>query len=104
MLGHSSQWYPVVATSFDHGQTFSQVTQLVPPDEQNWGDRVFIAVGPDGAVYVKWDYGPTRKTVTYLCDPSRSCGFSTGMLNIEMQNSTEHGKPFVPTTYVRPGI
>ena len=104
MLGHSSQWYPVVAASFDHGQTFTQVTHLVPPDEQNWGDRVFIAVGPDNAVYVTWDYGPSRKTVTYLCDPTGSCGFATGQLNVVMQKSTNHGKTFGPMTYVSPGF
>src|SRR6266481_4653382 len=27
MIAHSSQWYPVVAASFDHGVTFPQVTQ-----------------------------------------------------------------------------
>ena len=104
MLTHSSQWYPVVAASFDHGKTFSQVTHLVPPDEQNWGDRVFIAVGPNGAVYVTWDYGPSRKTVTYLCDPSGSCGFATGQLNVVMQKSTDRGKTFGPMTYVSPGF
>src|SRR5947207_11178628 len=104
MLGHSSQWHPVVAAAFDHGKTFSQVTQLVPPDEQNWGDRVFIAGGAGGMVYVTWDYGPSRKTVTYLCDPSGSCGFATGQLNVVMQKSTDHGKTFGPMTYVSPGF
>src|SRR5437016_5111822 len=32
MIAKSSQWYPVVAASFDHGLTFPQVTSLVPPD------------------------------------------------------------------------
>src|SRR2546423_13199945 len=54
MRTKESQWYPVVAASFDHGQTFSQVTPLVPPDPKNWGDRPFIAVGPEGNVYVTW--------------------------------------------------
>src|SRR5205823_461396 len=72
--------------------------------EQNWGDRVFIAVGLDGAVYVTWDYGPSRKTVTYLCDPSGSCGFATGQLNVVMQKSTDRGKSFGPMTYVSPGF
>jgi hypothetical protein len=104
MLTHSAQWYPVVAASFDHGKTFPQVTELVPPDEQNWGDRVFLAVGADNALYVTWDYGPSRKTVTYLCDPSGSCGFATGQLNVVMQRSTDHGKTFGGMTYVSPGF
>jgi len=36
MLSHGSQWYPVVAASFDHGATFPQVTPLLPPDAKNW--------------------------------------------------------------------
>ena len=38
MIAHGSQWYPVVAASFDHGVTFPQVSSLVPPDAKNWGD------------------------------------------------------------------
>ena len=104
MRTKDSQWYPVVATSFDHGQTFSQVTSLVPPDPKNWGDRPFIAVGPDGAVYVTWDYGPERTSVTYLCDPSGSCGFATGDLNVVIQKSTDHGATFGSMTPVSPGF
>ena len=59
MVTHGNQAYPVVAASFDHGETFPQVSSLVPPDAQNWGDRDFIAVGPDGTVYLTYDYGPT---------------------------------------------
>src|SRR5437879_11231637 len=104
MRTKDSQWYPVVAASFDHGQTFGQVTSLVPPDPKNWGDRPFIAVGPDGAVYVAWDYGPQRTSVTYLCDPSGSCAFATGDLNVVIQRSTDHGASFGPMTHVSPGF
>src|SRR5437879_3044873 len=60
MTSHGSQWYPVVATSFDHGQTFPQISSLVPPDPKNWGDRVFLATDPNhpGTVYLTYDYGP----------------------------------------------
>ena len=104
MIGRGSQWYPVVAASFDHGATFPQVTQLVPPDPKNWGDRDFIAVGPDGTVYVTWDYGPNRTSVTFLCAAGGSCGFATGDLNSVMQKSTDGGKTFGPMTYVSPGF
>jgi hypothetical protein len=60
MRTKNSQWYPVVAASFDHGQTFPRVTELVPPDAKNWGDRPFVAVGLDDSVYVTWDDGPNR--------------------------------------------
>jgi hypothetical protein len=104
MTGHSSQWYPVVAASFDHGKTFPQVTPLVPPDEKNWGDRPFIAVGPDGAVYLTYDYGPERTSVTYLCASNGSCGFATGDVNVVLQKSTDHGKTFGSMVHVSPGF
>ena len=108
MRSKNSQWYPVVAASFDQGQTFTQVTELVPPDPKNWGDRNFIAVGPDGTVYLTWDYGPSRTSVTYLCATGGSCGFATGDLNVVMQESTDRGKTFTaigaPGSFVSPGF
>jgi hypothetical protein len=104
MLGRGSQWYPIVAASFDHGVTFSQVSSLVPPDPKNWGDRDFIAVGPDGTVYVTWDYGPNRTSVTFVCSVGGSCGFSTGDLNAVMQRSTDGGKTWSKMFPVSPGF
>src|SRR6266699_7290168 len=104
MIAEASQWYPVVAASFDHGVTFPQVASLLPPDAKNWGDRPFIAVGPDGTVYVTWDYGPNRTSVTSICAADGSCGFATGDLNVVVQRSTDHGKTFGPQVYVSPGF
>jgi hypothetical protein len=104
MRAKNSQWNPVVTASFDHGQTFSQATELVPPDPKNWGDRDFISVGPDGTVYVTWDYGPDRSTVTFLCATNGSCGFATGELNVVVQKSTDQGKTFGPMIHVSPGF
>jgi hypothetical protein len=104
MRAKNGQWFPVVDASFDHGQTFSQSTELTPPDAKNWGDRDFIAVGSDGTVYVTWDYGPSRAVVTYICASNGSCGFATGDLNVVMQKSTNHGRTFGPMRYVSPGF
>lgn len=104
MVTHGAQWYPRIAASFDHGVTFPQVTDLAPPDAKNWGDRNFIAVGPDHTVYVTWDYGPDRSTVTTLCASNGSCGFATGQLNVVMQKSTDHGAHFGAMSYVSPGF
>ncbi len=104
MLARNSQWYPVVARSFDHGVTFPQVSSLIPPDAKNWGDRDFIAVAPNGEVYVTWDYGPNRTSVTFVCAASGSCGFSTGDLNAVFQKSTDGGKTWSQMTYVSPGF
>ena len=80
-----------VDASRDHGLTFPEVTSLVPPDPKNWGDRDFIAVGPDGTVYLTYDYGSTRTTVTFICSASGSCGYSTGDVNVVLQKSTDGG-------------
>lgn len=103
MVARSNQWYPVVDASYDHGQTFTQSTGLVPPDPKNWGDRVFLAVGPDGTVYVTWDYGPDRSTVTFVCASDGSCGYSTGQLNVVLQRSMDGGRTFSTMTPISPG-
>jgi hypothetical protein len=104
MIAKSSEWYPVVATSFDHGVTFPQVASLLPPDQKNWGDRPFIAAGADGTVYVTWDYGPERTSVTFICATAGSCAFATGDLNVVIQKSTDHGKSWGPIIPVSPGF
>jgi hypothetical protein len=104
MISKSSQYYPVVAASFDHGVTFPQVESLLPPDQKNWGDRPFLAVGPDESVYVTWDYGPNRTSVTYLCATAGSCAFATGDLNVVIQKSTDHGKTWGAIIPVSPGF
>jgi hypothetical protein len=102
MIAKSSKYYPVVAASFDHGVTFPQVASLLPPDQKNWGDRPFLAVGPNGAVYVTWDYGPNRTSVTYICATAGSCAFATGDLNVVIQKSTDRGKTWGPIIPVSP--
>jgi hypothetical protein len=104
MISKSSEWYPVVAASFDHGVTFPQVTEVIPPDQKNWGDRVFLATAPDGTLYLTWDYGPERTSVTYLCATNGSCAFATGDLNVVLQKSTDHGKSFGPMSHISPGF
>jgi hypothetical protein len=104
MIAKSGQWYPVVAASFDHGATFPQVSSLLPPDAKNWGDRDFIAVGPAGTVYVTWDYGPERTSVTFICATNGSCAFATGDLNVVLQKSTDHGRTWSPMSHISPGF
>ena len=104
MIAQAGEWYPVVATSFDHGVTFPQVASLTPPVQKNWGDRPFIAAGADGIVYVTWDYGPERTSVTFICATAGSCAFATGDLNVVIQKSTNHGKTWGPIIPVSPGF
>lgn len=52
MLSSGGYDYPVVSASFDQGAAVTQTTALRPLASGNWGDRDFIAVGPDGTIYV----------------------------------------------------
>src|SRR5690349_926253 len=104
MVSKGAQWYPVVDASFDHGASFPQVSPVVPPDAKNWGDRDFLAVGPDGTVYLTYDYGPQRTSVTFICATNGSCAFATGDLNVVLQRSTDGGKTWSRMFYVSPGF
>ena len=81
-----------------------QVSSLLPPNPKNWGDRPFIAVGPEGTVYVTWDYGPERTSVTYLCAAAGSCAFATGDLNVVIEKSRNRGRSWSPMSYISPGF
>ena len=104
MISHGDQAYPVVEASSDHGATFPRSSSLIPPDPQNWGDRDFIAVGPDGTVYVTWDYGPDSSSVTQICPHSGSCAFSAGDLNVVMQKSADGGRTWGTMSHISPGF
>jgi BNR/Asp-box repeat len=106
MIAKNGGWFPVVATSFDHGATFEQVAYLQPPDPKNWGDRDFLAVDPTSPniVYLTYDYGPNRTSVTFLCAANGSCGFATGDLNVVLQKSTDYGKTWSAQFHVSPGF
>jgi hypothetical protein len=104
MRAKNSQWFPVVAASFDHGQTFSQVSNLVPPNTKNWGDREFLAVAPNGTVYLTYDYGPERTSVNFICTTGGSCAFATGDLNVVIQWSKDQGKTWSSIVPVSPGF
>ena len=104
MLSRGGQYYPVVDASFDHGARFAQSSSLIPPDRKNWGDRDFIAVGPDGTVYVTWDYGPERTSITYICAKGGSCAFATGDLNVVLQKSTDGGRTWSKMSDISPGF
>jgi hypothetical protein len=101
---HDHYAYPVVATSYDHGATFSQASSLIPHVAGNWGDRDFIAAGRDGTVYVTWDYGPSAADVKIACSPSGSCAYSAVDATAVIQKSTDHGKTWGPITPMQPGF
>jgi hypothetical protein len=102
MIRQSGDMYPVVSASLDHGASFHQTTALIPPVTGNWGDRDFIAVGPDGSIYVTWDYGPNATLIKPLCGAGGSCAYATGDLNAVIQTSTDGGRTFGPITPIGP--
>jgi hypothetical protein len=101
---HDNYAYPVVATSFDHGATFSQVSSLIPQVAGNWGDRDFIAAGSGGTVYVTEDYGPSIADVNIVCSPVGSCAYANVDATAVIQKSTDYGKTWGPITPMQPGF
>jgi hypothetical protein len=95
--------YPVVDTSFDFGQAFTEHI-VQPPDQDNWGDRDFIAAGPDGVVYLTWDYGPDASLLQYICAANGSCAFANGDLNVVLQKSADFGRTWGPMVHISPGF
>lgn len=102
-----SELTPAVAVSVNHGRSFGRVAHLPvpnPPDATgNWGDRDFIAVGPDGTVYVTWDYGPSAADVATKCYPGGSCAFAGGDFNAVLQKSTDGAKTWTMPAPISPG-
>lgn len=103
MVTRSGLTYPVVDVSTDHGASFKTVGQIVPPDANNWGDRDFITAGPDGTLYLTWDYGPSAAAVTSVCAASGSCSFATGDVNAVLQKSTDGGRTWSAMSHISPG-
>jgi len=99
---------PVVDESTNHGVSFTELAPLPVPSTSdprgNWGDRDFISVGPDGTIYVTWDYGPSSSQLRFICSPIGSCSFTAGDLNIVVQKSTDGGKSWTTVHPVSPGF
>jgi hypothetical protein len=96
--------FPVVAVSYDHGASFTQVHQDHPPAPGNWGDRDFIAAGRGDQLFLTWDYGPSYAEVKTLCEKGGSCAFSNGDLNAVIQTSGNGGATWGPITHLEPGF
>ena len=99
---------PVVDVSTNHGASFHRLGTLPVPATSdprgNWGDRVFLAVGPSGTIDVTWDYGPSISQLRIVCAKIGSCSFTAGDLNIVLQASTDGGKTWSTMRSVTPGF
>ena len=86
--------HPVVAVSTDHGATFTRVAHVMPPPQPkvNWADRDFIAVGPDGTIYLTWTYGESARQIL----------FGHGHAGVVLQKSADGGRTWSCITPVSP--
>jgi hypothetical protein len=96
--------HPVVAVSIDHGASFAQVHEVLPPAPGNWGDRDFIAAGPGHRLFLTWDYGPSAAEVKTLCAKGGSCSYLKGDLNAVIQTSGNGGATWGPIVHLEPGF
>lgn len=99
----SARTYPTIEVSHNQGRTFKVENSLRPRREHNWGDASYIAVGPNGTLYVAWGYGPSNSEVKNACSPTGSCYATAGDVNVVVQSSTNEGRSFSPRTVVSPG-
>ncbi|MBO0864863.1 MAG: exo-alpha-sialidase, partial [Mycobacterium sp.] len=86
--------HPVVAVSVDHGATFTRVSRVMPPARyrHDLGDRDFIAVAPNGVIYLDWIYGP------------RYHPFGVTYTHPVIQKSTDGGRTWSRLRPVSPGF
>ncbi len=94
VITHHSE-HPAVAASTDHGVSFTRVSQVMPQAQAkvSFGDRDFIAVAPDGTVYLTWIYGHDLMKVLS----------GRGHAYVFIQKSGDGGKTWSSMTPVSPG-
>lgn len=90
---------PVVDLSFNGGATFPVSSVVNPVNSSSFSDRDFIAVSPNGTMYVTWNYAPNGSMVGYMCPPSASCYYTTGDFNGLIAHSSDLGK-----TWSKPSV
>ncbi|MCI4351498.1 MAG: glycoside hydrolase [Thermoplasmata archaeon] len=95
---------PFVAVSYNHGRSFAFVTQVFRPNPLGADDRDFIAVAPNGTLYMTWDYAPNVGQVQFNCVGAYSCSFAAGDLNIVFARSVDGGHHWSRSVHVSPGF
>jgi hypothetical protein len=103
MVSVEHREYPLIDVSHDEGQTFTVENSLRPRQAGNWGDAEYLAVAPDGTLYVAWGYGPSKSEVRERCAADGSCWAANGDLNVVVQSSSDEASSFSSTSVVTPG-
>lgn len=93
---------PMVAWSTNHGSSFAGDAPVFAPTGSDFGDRDFIAVAPNGTLYVTWDYSPNASIDQIGCAPGGSCYFVAGDYNIVLARSADGGRHWSPPVAVDP--
>ena len=93
---------PVVAWSYDHGASFAGFAYAYTPAGSEFSDRDFIAVAPNGTLYLTWDYSPNASEDSIACAYGGSCYFTNGDYNIVCVTSTDGGRNWTTPVAVDP--
>jgi hypothetical protein len=93
---------PVVAWSWDEGQTFAGFAYAFTPSPNEFSDRDFLAVAPNGTLYLTWDYSPNASQDVIGCASGGSCYFTNGDYNIVCAWSTDGGSNWSAPVPVNP--
>lgn len=96
--------FPVLEVSRNRGRSFVPAARLTPPAARNWGDEDYLAVAPDGTVYITWDYGPRNAQMRQRCSNFNSCWMTAGDVNAVIQRSVDGGRRFGPIEHISPGF
>ena len=91
---------PVVDFSFNNGTSFPITSVVNPVSNASFSDRDFVAVAPNGTVYVTWNHAPNGSLVSYYCPPGASCYYTFGDFNGMISYSSNLGKSWsVPKAF-----
>ena len=93
---------PWVAVSFDHGASFSQLSEVMVPPQKSFSDRDFIALSNSGTIYVTWDYSPDASLITLQCASGGSCYYYSGDFNAMISISNDGGKTWSTPSAINP--
>lgn len=94
---------PVVSISYNHGISFDGYHNVSTPNYSGFGDRDYIAVSPQGTIYVTWNYAPYYYMIGIESVPGSSGFYSSGDFNIVFSSSNNGGDTWSTPVNLTPG-
>ena len=92
MVNNGTGGAPAVAWSMNDGVSFAGFHLAFLPSSGEFSDRDFVAVAPNGTLYLTWDYSPNASIDVIGCASGGSCYFTNGDYNILIVHSTDGGR------------